>query len=113
MNGRAVPGARGRAGRSHTQRSVAGPLEFNILKTHPVPRQRILALVKAFFGAKEKRISLGVYPDVSLKMARDKRDEARRLIIENIDPSEHRKLLKKKNGMSTEKLTIKLLNLNY
>lgn len=55
VNGRAVPGARGRAGRSDPQRSVAGPLEFNILKTHPVPRQRILALVKAFFGAKEKR----------------------------------------------------------
>ena len=29
------------------------------------------------FGGKEKRLSFGVYPDVSLKSARDKRDAAR------------------------------------
>ena len=29
------------------------------------------------FGGKEKRLACGVYPDVTLKMARDKRDEAR------------------------------------
>ena len=35
----------------------------------------------------EKLISLGIYPDVKLKDARDKRDEARRLIAANVDPS--------------------------
>ncbi len=40
---------------------------------------------------KEKRLSLGVYPDVSLKDARNRRDEARKLLVHGIDPSEHRK----------------------
>ena len=31
------------------------------------------------FQGKEKKLAYGVYPDVSLKMARDRRDEARRL----------------------------------
>jgi integrase len=42
-------------------------------------------------GGKEKRLSLGVYPDVSLKAARERRDDARRLIADGIDPSVHRK----------------------
>ena len=42
-------------------------------------------------GGKEKRISLGVYPDVTLKDARERRDEARKLLVNGIDPSEHRK----------------------
>ena len=40
---------------------------------------------------KEKLLALGAYPDVSLKMARERRDEARRLLADGIDPSEHRK----------------------
>lgn len=47
------------------------------------------------FNDKEKRISLGVYPDVGLALARDRRDEARKLIANGIDPSEHRKVMKK------------------
>src|SRR5580658_3737445 len=39
----------------------------------------------------EKLISLGAYPDVTLKRAREKRDEARRLIADDIDPSAQRK----------------------
>ena len=42
---------------------------------------------------KEKRLSLGVYPAVSLKEARRRRDEAKRLIGAGIDPSEQRKML--------------------
>jgi integrase len=42
-------------------------------------------------GALEKLISLGPYPDVTLKRAREKRDEARRLIADDIDPSARRK----------------------
>ncbi len=38
------------------------------------------------FG-KEKRLAFGVYPEVSLKEAREKRDKARKLIAENKDPS--------------------------
>ncbi len=50
--------------------------------------------LKYRFGGKEKRISLGVYPDVSLKEARHRRGQARRLLAQGIDPSEHRKALK-------------------
>ena len=39
---------------------------------------------------RENLISLGVYPDVTLKRAREKRDEARRLIADGIDPSAER-----------------------
>ena len=43
------------------------------------------------FGGKEKRLSLGVYPDVGLKEARERRDEARKLLAGDIDPGENRK----------------------
>jgi len=43
------------------------------------------------FHDKEKRLSLGVYPDIDLKTARERRDEARRLVANKIDPSEKRK----------------------
>ena len=47
--------------------------------------------LKYRLGGKEKRISLGVYPDVSLKDARERRDDARKLIANGIDPSQTRK----------------------
>ena len=37
-------------------------------------------------GGKEKRLSLGVYPDVSLKDARQRRDDARKLLTNDRDP---------------------------
>ena len=43
------------------------------------------------FAGKEKRLSFGVYPDVSLKAAREKRDIARQQLGCGIDPSEARK----------------------
>ena len=43
------------------------------------------------FQGKENMLSLGVYPDVSLKEARERRDEARKLIAKGIDPSAARK----------------------
>jgi integrase len=43
------------------------------------------------FAGKEKRISVGVYPDVGLKKARDRRDEMRKLVADGIDPSAARK----------------------
>ena len=47
--------------------------------------------LKYRFDGKEKRLSLGVYPDVGLKQARDKRDEARKLLADGIDPGAARK----------------------
>ena len=50
--------------------------------------------LKYRYGGKEKRLSLGVYPDVSLKDARERRDEARKLLTNDIDPSERRQAQK-------------------
>ena len=47
--------------------------------------------LKYRFGGKEKLLSLGVYPDVSLKAARERRDEARRLLANGTDPGQNRK----------------------
>jgi integrase len=46
------------------------------------------------FEGKEKRLSLGVYPDVGLKEARERRDAARQLLARGVDPGEHRKAQK-------------------
>ncbi|PTQ88460.1 tyrosine-type recombinase/integrase [Agitococcus lubricus] len=54
------------------------------------------------FGGKEKRLSLGTYPDVSLKAAREKRDEAKRLLADNIDPAVQRKEQKRQTIILTE-----------
>ncbi|EIT69977.1 MULTISPECIES: tyrosine-type recombinase/integrase [Hydrocarboniphaga] len=43
------------------------------------------------FDGKEKLLSLGVYPEVSLADARRRRDEARKLLAAGVDPSGHRK----------------------
>ncbi len=48
--------------------------------------------LKYRFAGKEKLLSLGVYPDVRLKDAREKRDAARQLIAAGIDPSTNRKI---------------------
>ncbi len=50
--------------------------------------------IKYRFGGKEKRLSLGVYPDVNLKDARNRRDAARKLLADGIDPGENRKAQK-------------------
>lgn len=47
--------------------------------------------LKYRFGGKEKRYSLGVYPEVPLATARKKRDEAREKLAAGIDPGEAKK----------------------
>lgn len=43
------------------------------------------------FGGKQKMLALGVYPDVSLADARTRRDEARKLLANGIDPGDKKK----------------------
>ncbi len=50
--------------------------------------------MKYRFAGKEKLLAIGTYPEVSLKSAREKREEARRLLAEGIDPSEHKQAAK-------------------
>lgn len=46
------------------------------------------------FAGKRKTLALGVYPEVSLKEAREKRDTARKKLSNDIDPAQHRKIAK-------------------
>ena len=48
--------------------------------------------VKYRFAGKEKRLALGVYPEVSLKRARERCEDARRLLQGGVDPGEQKRL---------------------
>ncbi|MCE4510325.1 integrase arm-type DNA-binding domain-containing protein [Xanthomonas hortorum] len=50
--------------------------------------------LKYRIDGKEKRMSLGTYPDTGLAAARARRDEARKLLAAGLDPSEQRKQAK-------------------
>ncbi|MGF6730659.1 integrase [Paraburkholderia youngii] len=50
--------------------------------------------LKYRFGGKEKSLSMGVYPDVGLKDARERRDAARKLLANGVDPGIERKVQK-------------------
>lgn len=47
--------------------------------------------LKYYFQGKERRVSLGKYPHVTLVKARAKRVEAKELLVSGIDPAEQRK----------------------
>lgn len=47
--------------------------------------------LKYRLAGKEKRLSLGVYPEVTLLQARKARDDARRLLASGVDPSQQRR----------------------
>ena len=51
---------------------------------------------------KEKRLSLGVYPDVSLLQARKARDDARRQVLEGSDPSAKRQAQKRASAVAAD-----------
>ncbi|ECW1082748.1 tyrosine-type recombinase/integrase [Salmonella enterica] len=51
--------------------------------------------LKYRFAGKEKKLSIGVYPDISLAQARFERDTARRLLMEGKDPSQEKQNKKK------------------
>jgi integrase len=54
---------------------------------------------KYYFLGKEKRLSLGVYPGVTLKQAREKRDDARKRLADGKDPSAERQEEKRAASM--------------
>ncbi|MCB1783118.1 MAG: tyrosine-type recombinase/integrase [Alphaproteobacteria bacterium] len=67
-----------------------------------LPSGKKLWRLKYYFLKKEKRISFGAYPLVSLADAREKRDHAKRLLIENVDPSKARQNEKAEIGKKAE-----------
>ena len=50
--------------------------------------------LKYRFNGKEKTLALGVYPDIGLKDARAKRDAARKLLADGVDPGDTKKAQK-------------------
>lgn len=56
------------------------------------------------FGGKQKTLALGVYPMTTLAAAREKRAQAKRLIVTGVDPSEQKKQdqFEERNGTSFE-----------
>lgn len=46
------------------------------------------------FRGKEKLLALGVYPDVSLKLARERRDKARQQVADDIDPAKAKQAIR-------------------
>jgi integrase len=53
------------------------------------------------FGGKEKLLSLGTYPEVTLAKARDAREAARRKLLAGIDPSAARQQERRANAEAT------------
>jgi integrase len=60
---------------------------------------------KFMFEGREKLIGLGRFPDVPLKRAREKRDEARRLVADGTDPSAVRRAAKLATADSVEAIS--------
>ncbi|MBF0098385.1 MAG: tyrosine-type recombinase/integrase [Magnetococcales bacterium] len=54
------------------------------------------------FDGKQKRLALGSYPDTPLKLARERRDEARQMLARGVDPGELRKATKDMDESRTE-----------
>lgn len=67
------------------------------------------------FAGKGKCISLGMYPAVKLRYAREQRDDARELLAKGIDPSEQRQQVKmnKSNGLEGNQDTFEAVASNW
>lgn len=50
------------------------------------------------FGGKQHLMAFGVYPETSLADARQKREEARRLVAAGVDPREHKRAVKEEQS---------------
>lgn len=50
------------------------------------------------FNGKQKTYAMGVYPDTSLKQARDTHDNARKLLAQGVDPSQQKQTVKSKRA---------------
>jgi integrase len=71
------------------------------LYLHVQPAGSKLWRFKYRIGGVERKLALGAYPDTSLKQARARRDEARKLIDAGIDPSQARKQEKLAQALSS------------
>src|ERR1700678_1987572 len=56
--------------------------------------------LKYFFAGKEKLLALGVYPEITLSEARDRRSQARKVLASGNDPGERKKEAKRLETLS-------------
>jgi hypothetical protein len=61
-------------------------------------------------SGKENQLSLGMYPDLGLHDAREKRETLRKLLAKGIDPSVHRKLARQSARTTFEPMAREWLN---
>lgn len=54
--------------------------------------------VRYTFSGKERTLAVGKYPEVSLASARQKRDAARRLLAEGVDPNTQKRQIQKEEN---------------
>jgi Arm DNA-binding domain len=83
---------------SHSNSSVA----FTLVMPGAEGYKGRLWRLRYRYGKLEKLLSLGNYPDVSPKRAREKRDEARRLLADGVDPSAQRRTNQQAQGETFE-----------
>jgi integrase len=92
-------------------------------KAYKIPDERGMHLLVTPAGGKlwrfryriagvEKLLALGAYPDVPLKRARERREEARRLVAEGIDPSAQRRAEKASDVNTFEAIAREWLGLH-
>ncbi|ESJ63909.1 integrase [Salmonella enterica subsp. enterica serovar Norwich str. CFSAN001077] len=64
------------------------------------------------FGGKQHLMAFGVYPETSLADARQKREEARKLVAAGIDPREHKRAVKEEQTLTRWVLIFAPLSVN-
>lgn len=64
------------------------------------------------WNGREKLLSLGTYPDTSLRLAREKRDDARRQLARGVDPSAARQAERQAQADTFEAVASEWLNRN-
>jgi len=77
------------------------------------PKGRKYWRLKYRFDGKEKRISLGVYPTISLQEARKQREIYKQMIAQGIDPSQERRKMKQDVEALAKKKTLKVVTEEY
>jgi hypothetical protein len=58
--------------------------------------------LKYRFASIERKLSLGAYPEISLAAARDAREEAKKQLVNNIDPGVLKNSIKRSKKLAAE-----------
>ena len=84
----------------------------NGLYLEVTPTGRKYWRVKYRFEGIEKRLAIGIYPEISIKRARELRDDARQKLRNGTDPSAEKKALKQQRLLNSEN-SLKAITLEW